>query len=609
MHSVAKRNTLTEQRGRYISLNTITTTPDLEYRGPVVHSIGFWGFDICGMRIMEEFIELGISQEMGKAIRDMGWSEPTDIQAAAIPIGLEGKDILAQAQTGTGKTGAYAAIVLDRVAPNSRIPSVLILAPTRELAKQVDDEVYKLTKYSRHRSMAIYGGASISDQIYKLNRGVDVVVGTPGRVKDLITRECLDLSAVTEVVLDEADRMLDMGFADELNFIMDRVPKERHTLLFSATMAKEIRQLAMRYMNSPHELLISKDDLCSDLTDQYYVSVSRNDKRTFLEQILRNGSPKTIVFCQTKRMCDDLADSLSREFKVGVIHGDLQQNKRERVIKSYKANNISILVATDVAARGLDINNIDCVVNYDVPGDTETYLHRIGRTGRAGKTGSAVTFVTRQEERHIRMYEKATKKEIKKMKPGYFKALGSGPVTDGTEVREETQMVQEKVFEPRAEAAPRREMPAFSRSESPRRERPALDNASVSRSERPAKRFADAVEEEPVFKKKTPVLVKKAVPESRRGGMVVINVNLGKEDGFGRTQITEFIMESASLTDGSIGRIGLGSAASFVEVPFDKVDSVIDSLMTSKHKDKKIFAQVAPQKVPYKKAQSGALRA
>ena len=555
---------------------------------------------------MEEFIELGISQEIGKAIRDMGWSEPTDIQAAAIPIGLEGKDILAQAQTGTGKTGAYAAIVLDRVEPNARIPSILILTPTRELAKQIDDEVYKLTKYSRHRSMAIYGGASIADQIYKLKRGVDVVVGTPGRVKDLITRECLDLSGITEVVLDEADRMLDMGFADELNFIMDRVPTERHTLLFSATMAKEIKQLAMRYMNSPHELLISKDDLCSDLTDQYYVSVSRNEKRVCLDKILRNGSPKTIVFCQTKRMCDELADSLSRDFKVGVIHGDLQQNKRERVIKSYKANNISILVATDVAARGLDINNIECVVNYDVPGDTETYLHRIGRTGRAGKTGSAVTFVTKQEERHIRMYEKATKKEIKKMKPGYFKALGNGPVTDGTEVRE---TMQENVFEPRAEAAPSRERPAFE-NRSERRERPVFDNRNdAPRSERPARMFADAVEEEPVFKKKVPVIIKKAVPEAKKGGMVVINVNLGKEDGFGRTQITEFIMEAGSLADGSIGRIGLGSAASFVEVPFDKVNSVIDSLMASKHKDKKIFAQVAPQKVPYKKAQTGALRA
>jgi len=559
---------------------------------------------------MEEFIELGISQEIGKAIRDMGWSEPTDIQAAAIPIGLEGKDVLAQAQTGTGKTGAYVAIVLDRTEPNARVPSVLILTPTRELAKQVDDEVYKLTKYSRHRSMAIYGGASIADQIYKLKRGVDVVVGTPGRVKDLITRECLDLSSITEVVLDEADRMLDMGFADELNFIMDRVPTERHTLLFSATMAKEIRQLAMRYMDSPHELLISKDDLCSDLTDQYYVSVSRNEKKTCLDQILRNGSPKTIVFCQTKRMCDELADSLSRDFKVGVIHGDLQQNKRERVIKSYKANNISILVATDVAARGLDINNIDCVVNYDVPGDTETYLHRIGRTGRAGKTGSAVTFVTRQEERHIRMYEKATKKEIRKMKPGYFKALGNGPVTDGTEVREtETQIVQTPEFESRAEVATYRERSAFG-NRSDRRERPSFEKTETApRKEKPARMFADAVEEEPVFKKKTPVLVKKAVPESRKGGMVVINVNLGKEDGFGRTQITEFVMESSSLDDGTIGRIGLGSAASFIEIPFDKVNAVIDSLMASKYKDKKIFAQIAPQKVPYKKAQAGALRA
>lgn len=380
---------------------------------------------------MNRFEDLGIESSIAKAIGDMGWTEPTPIQTEAIPAGIEGRDIIAQAQTGTGKTGAYISIVLARIRATSRKPSALILAPTRELANQIEEEVYKLSKYSGHSSMAIYGGASIDNQIRNIRKGRDVVVGTPGRLKDLLTRKMLDLSHVTEVVFDEADRMLDMGFANELNFIMDLVPSDRQTLLFSATMDKGIKNLAKRYMRDPLEISVSKNEICSDLTEQSYVSVSKGDKQSELRTILDKGL-KTIVFCQTKRMVDRLHKDISKDYSAGAIHGGIAQNKREKVIKSYRNDSISVLIATDVAARGIDVNNIGCVVNFDMPMDVETYLHRIGRTGRAGQTGFAVSFVTRPEEGIIRTYENRTGKKILRIRADEL-GCGYGTTAANTE--------------------------------------------------------------------------------------------------------------------------------------------------------------------------------
>ena len=347
----------------------------------------------------------------------MGWQEPTPVQMEAIPVGLKGGDMYAQAQTGTGKTGVFGTIILERTEPGMRTPSALVLVPTRELANQVSEEISKLSKFTGHSCIAIYGGVGIRPQSEKLWRGTDIVVATPGRAKDLIERNDLNLSSVSVVVLDECDRMLDMGFARDLNFILAKVPKKRQTLLFSATISADIRQMAKRQMVSPTEILVSKDDIVPDLTKQFYFMTERDVKRDALCTLLDAQRPKAIVFCATKHRADQLAKKLlAANYLAGAIHGNVKQSKRERVIKGFKDGSIRVLVATDVAARGLDIDSVDCVINFDAPKDTDTYVHRIGRTGRAGKEGTAVSFFTAEEHSMIRAIESRTRKTIEPLR-------------------------------------------------------------------------------------------------------------------------------------------------------------------------------------------------
>ena len=370
-------------------------------------------FDFGRSDIMVTFRELGIPEEVAKAMDDLGWSEPTPIQKESIPTGLQGIDMFGQAQTGTGKTGAFGSIILGRVPSKMKDPSSIILAPTRELATQVAEEMAKLAKYSGHVCAAIYGGASIEKQVERLEKGTDIIAGTPGRVKDLMLRGNLDLSKITVAVLDEADRMLDMGFIEDIEFILSSMPKDRQTLLFSATMQDGVKQLAMDHMRKPKEITVSQDELVLDLTKQYFIKVGRKNKIWALCRILDADKPKAIIFCQTKRMVDILYDRLKElSYKAEAIHGDLSQIKREKVIKDLKNDNIDILIATDVAARGLDIDDIAYVVNYDVPDSVDTYVHRIGRTGRAGKEGTAISFVTSEEEYAIREIMAYTGMEI-----------------------------------------------------------------------------------------------------------------------------------------------------------------------------------------------------
>jgi len=346
----------------------------------------------------------------------MGWEEPTPVQVAAIPVGLEGGDMFAQAQTGTGKTGTYGTIILERTKPGARAASALVLVPTRELATQVTEELGKLSKYTGHSCVPIYGGVGIEPQVEKLRRGVDIVVATPGRAKDLIDRRDLDLSKVSMVVLDEADRMLDMGFIRDINYILSRVPKKRQSLLFSATMSPDIRQLAMRQMTDPQELLVSKDEPVLDLTRQHHVVIDKDAKFDALCTLLDAGRPKAIVFCNAKHRAGRLAKKLvAYGYPADAIHGNVAQNRRERVIKGFKDGSIKVMVATDVAARGLDIEAVDLVVNFDVPNDEDTYVHRIGRTGRAGAEGTAISFFMPDEAQMIRSIEKRTGKPIEPM--------------------------------------------------------------------------------------------------------------------------------------------------------------------------------------------------
>ena len=364
--------------------------------------------------MLKTFESLGIDDRILDAIRSMDWEEPSPVQIATIPVILEGHDIIGQAQTGTGKTAAFGIPLLQMIEPKKK-PSALILCPTRELAVQVSEEMKRLGEYVSLRILSVYGGAGIEPQINAMRQGVDIVVGTPGRVIDHLHRGTLDLAEIKYMVLDEADRMLDMGFIDDIKYVLSKLPKNHQTLLFSATMPSEIHALSEKYMKDPQTISVSEDILVLPNTEQMYVPIGRRNKIWALCRILEANKPKTIVFAQTKFIVDMIEKRLkSYGYPVAAIHGDLSQSKRERVLKDFRSGKTNILIATDVAARGLDIEGVVMVVNYDIPDSPETYVHRIGRTGRAGKEGRAITFESSDEMHLLEAVEAFTETKIPK---------------------------------------------------------------------------------------------------------------------------------------------------------------------------------------------------
>ncbi|OGO68527.1 MAG: hypothetical protein A3H36_01755 [Chloroflexi bacterium RIFCSPLOWO2_02_FULL_71_16] len=333
---------------------------------------------------------------MARAIDDLGWMGPTPVQDQAVKILQQGRDLLAQAQTGTGKTAAFAIPILERVEQGAKRPQAIVIVPTRELAVQVTREFGALGRYRDAHEVAIYGGVSYTPQDRALKRGVGVVVGTPGRLLDHIERGTLDLRGIEIVILDEADRLLDMGFAPDVRRLLRRMPKERQTALFSATLSWEVRDLAATFMRDAVSIAIDPERQTIETVEQLWVEVLEQDKVRALEELLgRSEFDQVLVFRHTKRGVDDLVRQLQRRGrKAEAIHGDLSQRERERTLEAFKSGQIPIMVATNVAARGLQIDDISHVVNYDLPEDPETFTHRIGRTGRMGKSGVAVTFVS-----------------------------------------------------------------------------------------------------------------------------------------------------------------------------------------------------------------------
>ena len=341
------------------------------------------------------FGSLEINPQIARAIADLGYMAPTPIQEQAIPVLQSGRDLLAQAQTGTGKTAAFAIPVLERVDPGLKRPQALVIVPTRELAVQVTREFGGLGKYRHAHEVAIYGGVSYTPQERALQRGATIVVGTPGRLLDHIERGTLDLSALGVVILDEADRLLDMGFAPEVRRLLRRCPTERQTALFSATLAREVKDLAFTFTKDPVQIAIQPENQNIDTIEQIYVEVLDADKVRVLEELLKKYEiDQVLIFRHTKRGVDKLVETLKRRgHDVAALHGDLTQRERERTLDGFRDGTLPMLVATNVAARGLHIEDISHVVNYDLPEDPETFTHRVGRTGRAGKLGVAVTFV------------------------------------------------------------------------------------------------------------------------------------------------------------------------------------------------------------------------
>lgn len=363
------------------------------------------------------FNELNLSRELLDAVEELGFTEMTEIQQKSIPPLLEGRDVIGRSNTGTGKTAAFGIPAVESITEDEfRKAAVLILCPTRELAMQACGEIRKFAKYKHGvRTSAVYGGASMENQIRELKRGANIVVGTPGRVMDHIRRKTLKLENVRTVILDEADEMLNMGFREDIEEILSNVPEERQTVLFSATMPQEILNITEKYQTDPVQIKIKSPQKTVGLIEQFSFEVAMGRKTDALKLLLLAYSPKSsMVFCNTKKMVDELSEELVKSgFKAAGLHGDMKQAQRTNVMNSFKCGAVSILVATDVAARGIDVSGIDAVFNYDLPQDNEYYIHRIGRTGRAGRTGAAYTLISgRKQLSEMKNIARYTKAEI-----------------------------------------------------------------------------------------------------------------------------------------------------------------------------------------------------
>jgi ATP-dependent RNA helicase DeaD len=362
-----------------------------------------------------KFTELNLSEEIQMAIEDMGFEETTTIQAQSIPYMLEGRDVIGQAPTGTGKTVAFGTIVLERIDPKNKGLQAVILCPTRELAIQVAGELKKISKYKKGiEILPIYGGQPIDHQIRALKKGVHVIIGTPGRVMDHLDRRTLKMRDVEIIVLDEADEMLDMGFREDIETIIKKIPEQRQTIFFSATMPKTILDLTKKYQNNPQLIKLIHQEMTVPNIEQFYFEVKQQVKTEALSRLIDYYNLKlSVVFCNTKKRVDELVEEMiTRGYITDGLHGDMQQKQRDIVMSRFRKKEIEILVATDVAARGIDVGDVEAVFNYDIPTDDEYYVHRIGRTARAGKSGLAFTFVIGKEVYRIRQIQKFTKTKI-----------------------------------------------------------------------------------------------------------------------------------------------------------------------------------------------------
>lgn len=361
------------------------------------------------------FEEMGLSEEIQKAVRYMGFEETSPIQAKAIPAMISGIDLIGQAQTGTGKTAAFGIPILEKVDPKLKKLQAIVLCPTRELAIQVADEIRNLSRYMHGiKVLPIYGGQDIVKQIRSLKSGTQIVIGTPGRVMDHMRRKTMKLDFVHTVVLDEADEMLNMGFREDIEFVLSGVPEERQTVLFSATMPKPIMEITKKFQNNAKVIKVTKKELTVPNIEQYYYDVKPKKKEEVLSRLLDIYSPRlSVVFCNTKKQVDLLVNALlGRGYFAAGLHGDMKQEQRDRVMQGFRTGKTEILVATDVAARGIDVDEVEAVFNYDLPQDDEYYVHRIGRTGRAGREGRAFSFVSGKEVYKLKEIQRYCKTKI-----------------------------------------------------------------------------------------------------------------------------------------------------------------------------------------------------
>ncbi|MBE7434089.1 MAG: DEAD/DEAH box helicase [Anaerolineales bacterium] len=528
-----------------------------------------------------DFSSLNLRDEIMQAITELGYSEPTPIQSGMIPLMLTGVDVVGQAQTGTGKTAAFALPILNNFVKQKN-PQALILAPTRELALQVADSMNEYGKHLHVRVLAVYGGQPYGPQINSLQRGVDIVVGTPGRLIDLLERKVLFLNGIKTVVLDEADEMLNMGFIEDVETILASTPEERQTALFSATMPPRIRKLAERFMRDPHSVVIKRDTLTVSAIEQRFYMVHENHKTNALTRLFEiEPIHSALIFARTRAETSTLANELVvRGIPAEAIHGDLDQQARERVLGRFRANQLKVLVATDVAARGLDIDDISHVFNYHLPDDAEVYVHRIGRTGRAGKTGVAITLLSPKEKRRLREVEALTKQPLTKKElptPEDITKHRESQVVEKLKVwlgrgrfKRELEMVQELIeagHDPLNIAAA-----AIKISRGEEKQRPIAEIASLK-----DERFEKGKKERFGRREGSGRGDKMRIRGSRahEEGMVRCKINKGKAHNIRPNDIVGQIAFHANIPGNIIGKIRIEEKVSFVDIPEDALDQVL----------------------------------
>jgi ATP-dependent RNA helicase DeaD len=528
-----------------------------------------------------QFSDLDLRPELMQAIAALGYSEPTPIQAAVIPVMLTDADVLGQAQTGTGKTAAFALPILQNLPPAGRHVQALVLCPTRELALQVSDAVYQLGKLQEVRVLAVYGGQPYGPQISRLKRGVDVVVGTPGRLLDLLKRNAIQLDQVRTVVLDEADEMLSMGFIEDIEAILAATPAQRQTALFSATLPAPIRRLADRYMRVPQSIKTQREPLTVAAIQQRYYLVNQADKLAALTRLFEiEAVTSALIFVRTRAGTGELASELTRRgFPAEALNGDLSQEARERTLGRFRQNQVKVLVATDVAARGLDIEDISHVFNYDLPEEAELYVHRIGRTGRAGKTGIAIALVTPRERRLLRQIEALIRQPLAKT---------DLPTEADLQAHREGELLNNlRVWLGRARYRRERELVAKLMEEGHDPLEIAAAALKLARAEEKQRPIASV---EPVQETSTRRYPQKAGAGERGGrgrsfsdretvsheaGMVRLSLSMGRLHGIRPNDVVGTIAFHADIPGQAIGKIHIQDKTTLVDVPEQFVAQVL----------------------------------
>ncbi len=507
------------------------------------------------------FDRLGLSPEVQKAVAALGFEEASPIQAAAIPVLLAGRDVVGKSQTGSGKTAAFAIPAIEKTVATEHAVQVLVLCPTRELATQVAEQTHKLAAFKRGlHALPVYGGASFERQVYEIKRGAQIVIGTPGRVMDHMDRGTLKLDQVKFVVLDEADRMLDMGFRDDIRKILDAVPSERQTAFFSATVSPAIRGLINRYARDPVTLNIEQKEMAAPAIEQWFYEVHPRAKFDALLRLIDFHSFRSgLIFCNTQRMVDELADDLQAQ---GVpsdrLHGGIAQAQRTRVMNKFKKAGFEFLVATDVAARGIDVNDLELVVNYDLPYDPEDYVHRIGRTGRAGKSGMAVTLVGGRDLRKIQYLERFARTKIRRGTLPTAGEIGEKRV-DALLAKVRT-VLGDGSWQPYSSTVDRLLEEGVDSTELAAALFHVLAGP-VAAEPKPAPPMSKPPSE-PKPPLAAPEVVRKAGP-----GKLWISVGLGRHELGGPRDLVDLLVEGAGLAARDVGVIDLGESASLVEVP------------------------------------------